>query len=298
MSQKINLHTILCHLVSDDNFLSTIVEKDQNVNCDTKQTKKNKFNLMADMVTEYIPLSPYEIQAYASFPSKVKSFLSPDYSRCGIKNIMEKNLTAINISFLSSFNMLLRPDLYRNNIEDHIKNLNLLETFVIQKIERNYQIDKIKNTKKIKEFNKGLIKNLSEGKISHNLINFIINIFEINLLIFDFTKMDIYFYWTYGYKYPYLNLFKDLYCMALIHGNYEPIMSLNKNISREQIQKMYTKILTNPKDIICMPEIKLSVLSILLIGTWDISTSQYNNILQNFFNKEKFDPKKWLSIKF
>lgn len=285
---KINLHVIFRHLTSDDNFLSTIIETDHK-EIIQKKNRKNGFNLMANMVTEYIPLSPYETQSYALFPSKVKSFLSPDYVRCGIKNVIEKNLNIINISFLNSLNILLRPDIYQMNMDDHTRNLNVLEEFVIHKIQRNSQIDKIKNTKKVQTINKELIKNLSEGKISHDLVRFVINIFEINLLVFDFTKMDVYFYWTHGYKYPYLNMFKDLHCMAYIQGNYEPIMPIDKTISKEQIQKMYVYILTNSSEIKCIPDINLAIQSLLLINGWNITNNQYTTILEKFFKKSNFN---------
>jgi hypothetical protein len=132
----INLHVIFRHLAEDDNFLSTVIES-EHVETYQKKNKKNGFNLMANMVTEYIPLSPYETQAYALFPAKIKSFLSPDYVRFGIKNVIEKNLNVVNISFLNSLNMLLRPDISQMNIDDHTRNFNLLETFVVHKIHRN-----------------------------------------------------------------------------------------------------------------------------------------------------------------
>lgn len=283
---NINLHNIFCHLTGDENFLSTVIITDNN-DIEQKKNKQKGFNLMANMVTEYIPLSPYEIQKYSMFPHKVKSFLTPDYIRFGIKNVMERDLNLVNISFLNSLNMLIRPDIYKLNIDDHIRNLSLLENFICHKIRRNFQIDKIKNTKKVQAINKELIKNLLDGKISHELIQTIINIFEINLLVFDLTKMDIYFYWTKGHKYPYLNLFKNIYCMSYVQGNYEPIMMENKYLTDEQKQKMYTQILTNVNEIICMPQINLALHSMIYIASWDIDSESFVRIIKTFFNKQK-----------
>jgi len=287
---KLDLHSIFCHLVSDDTFLSTIIEEDQK-EIEQKKNKLGGFNLMANLVTEYLPLAPYEMQQYSLFPSKIKSFLSPDYVRFGIKNVIEKDFNIINISFLNSLNMLLRPDLYRQNIDDHIKNLNLLENFVKHKIDRNYHIDKTKRTRKVQGINKELIKNLSDGKISHALIEYVVNIFEINLLVFDLVKLEIYFYWTSGHKHPYLNFFRNLHCMAYVQGNYEPIMSIEKVIPREQIQKIYLSILNNPDEIKCLPPINLSVQSLIVLDSWNINPESYVKILEQFFNKpqDNFD---------
>lgn len=280
----INLHTIFCHLTGDDNFLSIVIETD-NDNNKKKKNKKKKFNLMETMVTEYKPLAPYEVQNYIMFPHKVKLFLTPDYIRYGIKNVMEKDTGIVNISFLNSLNMLIRPDIYKLNIEDHFRNFNLLEGFICHKIERNFQIDKTKRTKKIQAINKELIKNLLEGKISHELIQSIINIFEINLLIFDLTKMDIYFYWTRGTKYPYINLFKNVYCMAYVQGNYEPIMTDNNTIPEEQKRKIYIQIFRNISDIKCFPNISLALHTLVYINSWDIDLTTFIKIIEIFSNE-------------
>ena len=279
----LNLHNIFRHLISDENFLSTVVETDSK-EIERKKNKKKGFNLMTNMITEYIPLAPYETQDYSLFPHNVKIFLSPDYMRLGIKNMMEKNLNIVNISFLNSLNMLIRSDLYKSNIDDHIKNMILMETFLCHMIQKNCQIDKIKNTKKVQAVNKALIKNLSEGKISHELIQAIINVFEINLLVFDLTKMEILLYWTKGIRYPYINLFKNLHCMAYVQGNYEPIMPLNTTISEEQQQRMYLEILTNISDIKCTPDIRLASHTILHLSTWRMSRNSFLNIME-IYNK-------------
>ncbi|XWV24987.1 hypothetical protein QJ856_gp0792 [Tupanvirus deep ocean] len=284
MTSTINLHSIFCHLAGDENFLSTIIETDAK-DIEQKKNKQKGFNLMASMVTEYVPLIPYESQNYSLFPHKVKSFLTPDYVRMGVKNTTERNMTVVNISFLNSLNMLMRPDLYKMTFDDHIKNFNLLESYVCHTIHRNYQIDKVKNTKKVQAANKLLIKNLTEGKISHELIQYIVNIFEINLLVFDLTKMEILLYWTKGNKYPYFNPFKNIYCMAYVQGNYEPIMTNNNFITDDQKKKIYLQILTNIEEIKCMPEIKLAIHTLFYISSWDIDTESFNKIVDTYFKK-------------
>ena len=137
---NINLKNILGYLADDNNFLSTIVETDGKELSHKKKDKK--FNLQ-NMVTEYVSLSPDETQKYIHLPKEVKNFLSPDYMRFGVKNIIEKNMKVVNISFLNSLNILLRPDIYRLKIEEHIKNLHSFESFLCHKILRNAQIDKV-----------------------------------------------------------------------------------------------------------------------------------------------------------
>lgn len=280
---NITLHNIFRYLLDDDSFLSKVIETDEKEF--EKKKRTSKFNLMTDMVTEYKLLSPHEIQEYSLFPPKIKDILSPDYIRFGIKNVIEKNLNYINISFLSSLNILLRPETYKLNIDDQIKNMGLLESFICDRIRRNYRIDRVKNTKKIQAINKELIKNLNEGKISHELIQKIIDIFEINLLIFDLNKIEINLYWTKGSKYPYFNVFKDIYCMSYIQGNYEPIFPADKIVPKQQIQKMYTYILSNVNEIKVISEINISIPTLIILNSWNIEHNIYINILKNFYNK-------------
>lgn len=238
------------------------------------------------MVSEYIPLSPYEIQNYDLLPHKVKTFLTSDYVRLGVKNTMERDLETINISFLNSLNMLMRPDLYKLNIDEHLKNLLLLENYICHTIQRNYHIDKIKNTKKMQAVNKDIVENLKAGKISYEIIQYIVNIFEINLLVFDLTKMDILFYWTKGNKYPSFNPFKNIYCMSYVQGNYEPIMMCdNSIISEEQKRKIYIQILANHTGIKCVSQINMALYTLIYINTWNIDFDSYNKIIDSFYHK-------------
>lgn len=288
-----NLHNIFSYLVTDENFLSTVIETN-NKEIEQKKNKKKGFSLLTNMITEYVPLSPYETQDYTMFPPKVKLFLMPEFVRHGVRNTMEKNLNTINISFLNSLNILLRPYIYKFNIDEQIKNLGLLETFLCHTIQRNYQIDKVKRTKKVQAVNKELIKNLSEGKISHDLIQNIINIFEINLLVFDLTKMDIYFYWTKGHKYPYLNPFKNLYCMSYVQGNYEPIMSPNAEMTEEQRQKMYEKIFVNLTDIKSMPKLDIAIHTMIYISNWKPNPDAFIKVAAILLENSKIDVAKML----
>lgn len=286
---NINLRNIFCYLTNNENFLSQVIETEIEDTAHVKQSQKKKFNLMANMVIEYIPLAPYDKQDYAMLPTRIKNILSPNYVRWGIKNVVEKDMEIINISFLNSLNMLLRPELLKANIDEQTRNFYQLEAFICFMIKKNFQIDKTKNTQKVQAINREMINNLIEGKISHELIQTIVNIFEINLLVFDLTKMESHFYWAKGYKYPFLNPFRDIYCMTYIQGNYEPIMTENNTITEEEKNKIYLEILTNITDIKCMSELQLSTYTIIYLETWKIDLDSYIKIIERFYPyKRKF----------
>lgn len=282
---EITLHKIFQVLVNDNNFLTNIIEIENK----KEDNKKNTINLISNIVTEYMPLVPYDTQEYSFFPTKIKKLLSPNYIRFGIKNITEKNLNIVNISFLNSLNILLRPDMYKANIDVQLKNITLLENFIVHKFQRNYNIDKIKNTKKVKLINEDMIKRLTEGKISHDIIQKIVNIFEINLLILDFNKSEFQFYWTCGIKYPYLNLFKDVYCMSFIQGNYEPIFIPDNKNKEIEMQNIYIFILSKIKHIKTIEPVSLFVTSLDLINSWQLDNKTYVKIFKKFFMEKYKD---------
>lgn len=279
---SINLHTIFRYLVNNDNFLLSIEEVNEKL---PNTKKKQMVNLMNNMIADSTVLSPYEIQEYQALPSKLKSFLNPKYSRLGIKNVTEKNLNIVNVSFLNSLNIILRPELFRTSYEEQMKNVSLLENFLAHKISRNYQIDKVKNTSKVKAKNRALIDLLAQGKITPEIIQYVVNIYEINLVIFDMNKSEFSLYWTTGNKFPYFNFFREVYFMTHIQGNYEPIVTLDTTLEIEEIQKIYTNILIHSNEIKFNVPINLSVISLTYIETWNIPPNKYQIILEKFYNK-------------
>lgn len=282
----INLSTIFCYLANDQHLLQTTLKE-----CvpTAELPSSTSCTLMNNMVSEYVPLYPYETQPYSLLPLKVKYFLTPDYVRYGVKNTIEQNLNIINISFINSLNSLIRPEILTMNSEDQIKNLILFKDYICHAISRNCQIDKIKYTQKIQAINKNLIQNLNCGEMNDQLIQYIINIFEINLLVFDLSKSEIHFYWARSLKYPTLNTFKDIYSMCLVQGDYEPISCFPNALSEDKRNEIYAKILTSNEDIICHYAVQLSYLSYLHIDTWRINNDLYSKILTKYFNKNLFE---------
>ena len=281
-TKTINLHTIFRYLVNNDNFLLSIEEVNEKL---PNTKKKQMVNLMNNMITDFTVLSPYEIQEYQTMPPKLKSYLNPKYSRVGIKNVTEKNLNIVNVSFLNSLNIILRPELFRISYEEQIKNVGLLENFIAHKISRNYQIDKVKNTSKVKAKNRVLIDSLAQGKITPEIIQYIVNIYEINIAIFDMNKSEFSLYWTSGIKFPYFNFFREIYFMTHIQGNYEPVVTLDTTLESEEIHKIYTNILIHSDEIKFNVPLNLSVISLSYIETWNIPLNKYLIILEKFYNK-------------
>ena len=286
--EQITLHGIFRHIVSDKNFLADIIETE----CDDIEDNSNKkigYKLMPDLSREYVSLAPFERQPYDALPKIAKLFITDEYFRLGIRNITSKNMRAINISFLSSLNILLRPELFfasNASIEIQLANFNILQNFIEHKIIRNFRIDKTKNTKKAQMENKKLAEILIGGKMTHTLIDNIVNIFEINLLVLDVVKNIGYFYWTHGTNYPKLNLFKNVYCMTYIEGNYEPISTIDGNYTEIQQRDLYIKILSNPEYIHRSDEITLLDSSFVYISTWEMDTLIWSNIIEQYYPQD------------
>ena len=287
----INLHSIFRTIVSDKHFMAEVIEIDC-TDIEDDKNKKDGFKIMSNMTKEYITLSPFETQAWDGLPDIAKKILPDSYIRAGIKNIATKNMKPVNISFLNSLNVLLRPELYFDrtaNTDDQIHNCELLKSYIENMIIGNFSIDKIKNTRKVKAANRALADILTIGKMTHTLIKRIIDIFEINLLVLDVSKNTGYFYWTHGSKYPDLNLFKNIFCMTYIEGNYEPLLTDNFNFhdSQDYARNIYVNILKNTEIIHKYDEIRLSDVSAIYLFSWGIDHATLADILDIHYAYEE-----------
>jgi hypothetical protein len=280
---SINLHTIFRSLVQDKGFLSNSVEI-------KKKEKKRKIS--KNVIKEHEILEPFETEEYNAFPSLMKKYLNHRYVRLGIKNSLERNGVNVNISFLSSLNILIRPELQKVVSEEQVQNFQLLEDMIKHKIRCNFQIDEgKKNTKKVQQINAELIKLLVDGKINKELIQYISNIFEINLLIFDLINMTPIFYWCHGEKYPYFNPFKKVFCMTVVNDYYEPVICSSK-YSDKINRKIYSKILENIKEIqFPMKKLQLGLFTIFYIETWNLNRKQLLSI-HKIYTKRLFEETK------
>lgn len=280
---KLSFHSICRYLVKDETYLSTVI--DLTTDLQNKLQAGTTNNIMEDIVSEYVQLIPFEKQPYSNLPSFAKLFLTPDFHRIGIKTTLERNLSTINITFINSLNIMLRPELLNGSPDDQVKAYNLLEECVNKMIECNYQIDKQKNTKKIQAINKQHIKNLSEGRITKEIIQYVVNIFEINLVIFNLTKNETEFYFAHGIKYPYVNLFRDIYYMTLIHGNYEPVIvksDISIDIKYQKI--LYAKLLQNTDKLISDIPIRFNPYHAGYLSDMKISSEVFDELLNKHFS--------------
>lgn len=287
MDQKITLHSIFRRIINDPTFLlqTIYVDKDQTLtenddtHIDNVESGQSKFDILKNMACAYEPLMIYTSQKYVLFPPIMKKILTPDYVRFGIKSTLERNSENINVSFLRSLNILLRPELIHQSPDDQINDLLALENFLSTSIKCNCQIDKIKNTKRNKEKNAELANNLTKGKITHDLIQSIVNIFEINLLVFDLISLECHFYWAYSKNYPFINLFDPVFCMTHIQSIYEPVIS-EKNATNH----IYKKILLNFNKLTYQYTPNLGILNIPKLYDIDLSYDEIMYIFNVFFN--------------
>lgn len=270
----INLRNIFCHLVSDDEFLSIVVNSEEK-----KKTKPEAITVMIDMVTDYSPLPPSETQSCKYFPQLIKRFLPKDYRRIGVKNTDERNFKKINVSFVYSLSSLLRSDFLDMTLEEKKENIILLEDFLINKLRGNCQIDKVKNIGKVKKANGILIEDLNNGKVGNGLIQSVANIFEINFLIFDFIKQEITFIWSKGSVYPYINFFNQVYCLSYIQGTYEPIMGDYDIHSQRTI---YKKLLRHQQSLIYMELPVISFYGLMYLESWNLNSCEYQGVFQMY----------------
>lgn len=283
--EEINLKNIFRYIVSDDTFLKEIINVDDE-HIDKKKNSTKGFRIMSDLTRQYVPLAPAEVQGYKKLPKIIRFFVPDGTKRIGVKNITRNNMNPINISFLCSLNVILRPDLFVHTDFDHsmyISEYYQLRDYISNSILKNYHIDKVKNTKRVKQTNSQLADILNSGRMIHDLIDYIVNLFEINLLVIDVSKNISYFYWTHGTKFPYLNLFKPIHVMTYIDGNYEPIIPPDcgdDNMTHQH--QLYAKILMNPDKIDFRGDVKIYPPSTLYVDTWDVPVLDKISIMERY----------------
>ena len=280
----INLRKIFCHITNDDNFLTTIIE--------SKITKINnaKENCIVHAISQDHSHLPHGlIQKYHLFPLYIKKILNETYYRYGVASVTEKNLTPINISFVSSLNALLDNKFTEMEYTMQHKNTSVLEDFISNKIVGNCHVDKIKNKKNVKIQNKKLDADFRKGKICDELIQRVANIFEFNLLLFDIINSKVLFFWTHGVKYPFFNPFRDIYCMVKINENYEPILTPSSTVAEKN--KIYTYILTHQNEITfkATPNytFQIAPFTLLYINKWDLTNNEFIIIVESYFQIKK-----------
>jgi hypothetical protein len=271
MEPDINLHNIFRHLLGDPKFL--LVENEMGA------SKKKAVGLV-DIISDNSSLSIFERQSYEHMSPIMKLFAMEKYQRLGVLNSIERSNGTFNCSFLASINILLRPDLYSKAAEEHEKAQSLLEAFITHTLERNYRIDRVKNTKKNKEINRAMIARLMSGEITDDIVQSVVNIFEINLIMVDCTNDHITMYLTCGTRYPNVNFFKNVHIMCKNGSEYQPLMVFNETYDRiNENRRIYTKLfkyyfLTSirPYPIRSYPSLSFNCDTLIYLRTWEDQT--------------------------
>lgn len=256
-----NLHKIFQYLVDDNEFLTIVEQVTSNV--------ERKTHIM-DIITDVKKLDPGTIEPYDEMPKRLRRYLNETYARHGIMPVIERATRIVNVSFLVSLDILLRPG------HDFERNVTELEAYLSHSIIANCQIDKVKNTSKVKAKNKEIQSAFLAGQMTDEVLNRIVNILEINLVIFDFDRGINKVYWSHGTKYQTVNPFRRLYIMTLIQGDYEPIKSTSEDYS-----VVYAKIMTPSFEF--YPDLKLGSYTLPYINTWAISDTVWRKIIQYFY---------------
>lgn len=295
MDNGVTLKSIFREIISDGSYLATIINTEDQLS-ESVGKKVTSDVVVKKIKNDQIILKIGIRHTFNTFPKKIRHILHTDYYRLGVQ-VSDKYK---NISFLNSLNVLLRPDLQFKNAQDQIEQYRLFNKFLHHKFEMfatiYKQVEGIKKTNKKTKISKELICNLDKGIISIDTLKFIADIFEINILICDFSNNKMYFVWTHGKIFPYLNLTKRLFCFSCIYDPsfdmagisnedfpcvgyvFEPLVIETPNYERT----VYKNILLDSDNIIQNDPIKLNVIGLHVLFTWDINPSDYANIVEKY----------------
>lgn len=247
-----NLHKIFQFLINDESFLTT-----------ETFVKNKKLNILPP--------------AYKSYEFNSENKYTENCYRYGIINEIEHKDINVNISFLMSIMILLDRKFFLNiDVLEHKIYFNSFKYFITRKISRNYQIDKTRNTVTAKTKNQKINDSINKGIINHEVIQTIVNIFEINLLIIDLSDNKKFFFWSHGIKCAILNLFNPLFILSYFEGNYEPVIS-----SKKHDKKNYINILLD-NDMNYFEPIKINLLTTEYLSSWNISVKNFIDIINKY----------------
>ena len=209
-----------------------------------------------------------------TFPEKIQSLFTLKCYRLGITNYDCDNN---NISFWSSIITLLDYDKNFNNPLNYDE-LEIIANFKIQLID-SYSKSLLSSF--LKPFNKNDIREMINIEIDINILQYIVDILDINILIFDFSTFKI----NSIYHNDIMNPYKQIIYLAKYNNFWEPIISKNKILNNNieyydgiKINKIFNYF-KNINDIIFYEKNKLKIIN-TDIGSG--SDSEYKN-----FNKTK-----------
>lgn len=267
MQNNIDLKTIFRLLLNNENFMNNIIDTTPTIEI-TDMNRTIKFPYQA------IGLKNYD------FPEFMKRYLfSDDIYRLGVLTHTNIHKININVSFISTIATLLNiMDLWNFDNHDDILKETVSNTFyyIEEKISVNHKIDRKKKTQKTKKLNSELVDDFSSGIINDILIKRIIDIFEINILVFDIIENETKLYFTCGTDYEYFNIYKNIYMICKMGDFFEPIMcEYNENI----FDKIYISVIKNIKQINVYPKLRVGIPTIYKITKYDLDLKTISDFI-------------------
>lgn len=168
-----------------------------------------------------------QISRIKNYPKWIKNFLNNNESiRIGVYHYLKEEYKVMedenrprliinhkDLSFISCIACFLYPWLIF--AEEATQKLLYEELMAVLQIKfsSNYQIDrdkKKKNIKKIRNANDNLFESMKNGKITKEIIKFVINILEFNLVIIDLDEEKFELHYPYSRLYTNFDIFKNL----------------------------------------------------------------------------------------
>lgn len=178
---------------------------------------KNSKNLVEKFTTQ-----KGEFNYSINFPTKFKDILTDKFYRYGIiVNDSENN----NISFWSSILTLIDKNFIIPYSSDEIE---LINQFKLQLIDKH---SKSKLSSFIKNFDKNILRERFRLEQDIYTIQYIVDILDINILIFDFKTLDI----NCVYHEDIMNPYKKTILLAKFEKYWEPIIMIKNNDDSDRL---------------------------------------------------------------
>ena len=253
-----------------------------------KNTNENLINVFTTQKNIYTYSS--------SWPEKFKQIFTDKFYRYGVTIYDSDNN---NISFWSSLITLLFNEFIISYTDDEISIINNFKFQILEK----YKVSKLSNF--IKKLDKNDFRERFKLIPDNNVLQYIVDILDINLLIFDFKENVI----SSVYSGDIMNPWKQILLLSKHNELWEPIMLLN---SKGEIQRLFDynniiiKKLLYTKDLIIYNSsdkifnITSEINDIIAIEDYKINNNESNKIKYDIkkLNKLKLDELLKLSKEF
>ena len=183
-----------------------------------------------DLIIKYLSkkntntfITQKNIYTYANtFPDKFKNLLTEKFFKCGI-TVYNND---INISFWTSVLTILDKKFIVSMSDDEIEYINQFKNQLIEKYKKSHI------SSFLKEFDKTDLREMFKLVPNNNVIQYLVDIMDINIIIFDFKNEKILSY----YKGEKMNPWKQSLLLAQSNDFFEPIMCIK---SKGDIDRLF-----------------------------------------------------------